>query len=127
MFTVIESVDHWLEANCHIPAVTEATQEVSIPVNAGLGTSSPAVFTPSIAMPVGSDWPTPCPHPLTAEPNPQVTGSPRAATVMGVAPPTVVEETGRPLDQTLEELDPEREATIQAFWALLAELGYEPL
>ena len=127
VFTVVESVNHWMEANCRIPAFANAAQEESTPVGVGLGPPLPFRSTTPATTPVGADWSTPVPYPLTAEPSSQVMGGPRAATVTGVAIPALVEVTGLSGEQPLEEMAPEREAAIEAFWALLAELGYEPL
>ena len=104
VFTVVESVNHWMEANCRIPAFANATQEESTPIGVGLGPPLPFRSTTPATTPIGVEWSTPVPYPLTAEPNSQVTGGPRAATVTGVAILALVEVTSLSGEQPLEEM-----------------------
>ena len=127
VFTVAESVSHWLEANCRIPVLTAATEEGPVQVDIGRGVAAQSRSTPTIAIPAEADRPTPLPVQLASEPSYRLTGSPRGGLPADVAVPPGTSEAGIPLGQRLEELDPGSEAAIEAFWALLVELGYEPL
>ena len=127
VFTVAESVSHWLEANCRIPVLTTTTKEEPVQVDIARGIAAHSRLTPAIARPAEADRPIPLPVQLASDPCYRLTGSPRGELPAEVAVPPGTSEAGIPLGQPLEELDTGSEAAIEAFWALLAELGYEPL
>ena len=127
MFTVAESVSYWPEANCRIPVLTAATEGEPVQVELGRGLAAQSRADPGTTSPAGSDQPTPLLVPVAVEPSCRWTDDPRGEPSADVAVPTGTSEVDVPLGQQLEELDPVREATLEAFWALLEELGYEPL
>ena len=127
VFTVAESVSHWLEANCRIPVLTAATEEEPVQVDIGRGIAAQSRLTSAIARPAEADRPTPLPVQLASDPSYRLMGSSRGELPADVVVPPGTSEAGIPLGQLLEELDTGSEAAVEAFWALLAELGYEPL
>ena len=96
-------------------------------MDSGRGVTAQIQPTPLIALPAEANRLTPLPAQLVVGPSYRLTDSPRAEPPVGVAGLHETSEAEIPLDQTLEELDPRTEATLEAFWALLAELGYEPV
>ena len=127
IFTVAESVDHWLDVHCHIPILTTSDEGGPVQVDSGRGVTAQIRPSPLIALPAEANRLTPLPAQLVAGPSYRLTDSPIAEPPAGVAGLPETSEAEIPLDQTLEELDPRTEATLEAFWALLAELGYEPV
>ena len=127
IFTVAESVDHWLDANCHIPVLSAADEGGPIQVNSGRGVTGHIHSTPTVTIPAEADRLTHLPVQLAAGTSYWLTAGPRPEPPTGVAVLLETNEAGIPLCQTLEEVDPGREAALEAFWALLAELGYEPV
>ena len=127
MFTVAESVSHWLEANCRIPDNTAATEDGPVRVDTGRDIAAQSISTPIIAIPAEGDRPTPLTVQLAYEPSCRLTDGQRSGPPTDVAVPPGTSEAGIPLGQPLEELGLGSEAAIEAFWAILAELGYEPL
>ena len=93
----------------------------------GRGVAVQTRSTPTVAIPAEADRPTPLPLQLASEPSYRLTDSPRGGLSADVTVPPGTSEAEIPLGQPLEELDPGREAAVEAFWALLVELGYEPL
>ena len=98
-----------------------------VQVDSGRGVAAQIRSTPTVAIPTEADRLTPLPVQLAAGPSYRLTDGPRAELPASVATLPETGETEISLGQTLEELDPGREAAIEAFWALLAELGYEPV
>ena len=127
IFTVVESEDHWLDANCHIPVLSAADEGGPIQVNSGRGVTAQIQSTPTVAIPAEADRLTPLPVQPATGTNYRLTAGPRPEPPTGVAVLFGTSEAGTPSGQTLEEVDHGREATLEAFWALLAELGYEPV
>lgn len=123
VFIVAESVNNWFEASCHIPVATEAAKEESTQGDTGLGITTPSIPTPIAAISAEVDRSVPLPLQLTADPNCCVKDSPRGGGPADVAAPPRTSGVSIPVTHTSEELGPEREAAIQAFWALLAEAG----
>ena len=92
----------------------------------GRGLAAQSRADPGITSPAEGDQPTPLLVSVAVGPSCHWTDDPRGEPSADVAVPTGTSEVDVPLGQQLEEMYPVREATIEAFWALLEELGYEP-
>ena len=127
VFTVAESVSNWLDASCRIPEHIEVVKGKSIQVDTGLGIATSSVPTYLADVPAKANQLTPLLSPLAAGPDWGLASSPRDEAIADVAVPPQTSKENIPVGPTLEELDPGSEAAVEVFWALLAELGYEPL
>ena len=115
VFTVAESVSHWLEANCRIPVITAAAEEGPVQVDIGRGIAAQSRPTPIIAIPAEADRPTPLSVQLAAEPSYRLTGSLRSGAPADVAVPPGTSEAGIPLGQPLGSWTREARPLLKPF------------
>ena len=127
VFTVAESVSNWLDASCRIPEHIEAGTENPAPLGASLGIATSYGLDQLTVVPAEANRLTPLPSPLATEPDCGLAGGSRGKAPADVAVPPQTSNENVPASLTSEELGPRTEAVVDAFWALLAELGYEPL
>lgn len=125
VFTVAESVTNWFQASCRTTTTTKPTKKEADQLGTGVEVANPSTHAQTITVQVEASQPVPIQSRLTAAPQCGLTASPQIGDPADVAVPPrtdMVELSGIP---TTGELDPEREATLRAFWSLLEEIGYE--
>ena len=124
-FTIAEYVTNWFEASCHSPVTTETVEGEANQVGTGVDITGPSTLVQTTTAQEETSPPAPSPSRLTAEPRRWLTASPHIGNPADVARPPRTDEAEIPGIPTTGELDPERAATLQAFWSLLEEVGYE--
>ena len=127
VLTTSDSTDSRLEASYNHPGHVEPG--VGEPVQSGTDLN--------LVVPVGLSQPTvglleasPLNRslaPVTTDPDGGLVGGSRHVTVADVTSPPRDSQEGLQVSATDEELGSRTEAAVEAFWAPLNELGYEPL
>ena len=127
VLTRSESMDDWLNSSHRLPEHIEAGKESPGSGGTSLGIAAVSELSHPTAVPAEANWLTPLPLPVEAGLD---CGWSRGSRGEGPAdeavPPQTSDEDGL-ADLTSEELGPRTVAAVEAFWALIAELGYEPV
>ena len=99
IFTVVESVDHWLDANCHIPVLLAADEGGLVHVNIGQGVTAQIHSNSTVAIPAEADRLAPLQVQSAAGTSYWLTADPRPEPPTGIAVLAGTGEAGIPLGQ----------------------------
>ena len=127
VLTGSESVDEWLNAGHRLPEHTAAARESPDSVRTCLGIAAVSEPSHPTVVPAEANRLTPLPVPVEACSNRGGSRGPRGEGPADEAVPPQTSEGDIPADLTSEGLGPRTVAAVEAFWALLEELGYEPV
>ena len=127
VFTATESVDSWLGASCSRPEHVEPGVEETVQLGTDLNPVIPVRPNQPTAGLLGTNPVNRLPSLLTTDPGCGLVGGSSEVLVADVASPPHTSQEGIHASSTSEELDPRTEAAVEALWALLTKLGYEPL
>lgn len=120
-------MNEWLGASCHTPGHAEAGAVNPAPLGEGLGTVTAPELNYLTVVPAEGNRLDQLPLPVEAGSGCGLVASSREGiSAVGTGPLQISSEDVQ-ASTTTEELDPGIEAAVEAFWALLAELGYEPI
>lgn len=122
-----ESMNEWLGDSYHTPGQAEAGAVNPAPLGEGLDTVIAPELNYLTVVPAEGNMLDQLPLPVEAGPGCGLAKSSREGiSAVGRGPLQISSEDVQ-ATTTTEELDLGTEAAVEAFWALLAELGYEPI
>ena len=122
-----ESVDEWLNSSHRPHGYIEASKGGPGVGGTDLGIAAVVERNHPTVVPAEANWLNPLPLPVEAGSDCGGSGGSRGEGPADKAVPPQTSEEDGPADPNFEELGPRTEAAVEAFWALLNELGYEPL
>ncbi len=125
VFTIAEFVTNWFEASRPHSTTNEPIKEGVDQVGAGVEVVDPSILSQPAMIQKGANQPSPIQPRLTAESQRVLAAHTQLGSPSDVAVPPGINEAASKDRPIPGELDPEREAALRAFWALLEDIGYE--
>ena len=127
VLTGSKSVDEWLNPGHRLPEHTAAANESPGSGRTGLSVATVSEPVHPTVVPAEANRLTPLPAPVGAGSDRGWSRGSRGEGTADEAVPLQTDEGDIPADPASEELGPRTVSAVEAFWALLAELGYEPV